>query len=265
MERVGILIERLQEQYQQHADNYYLVVTAQMLLAELQQKQKVADADKKVAVIMPAVGQSINHLAASTAEQKENSFVNNINVHTSNNNGAAVAAPPVQTNQVKEDASVERITDKVVAEEHHTEKASHIDKEKEKERYRWAFDPVAEVPTLAHQDKAVYELNEVMKANEQSLNERLRVEKLEVASLLKESPIRDLRKAIGINDRYLFLSELFRGDETMYERSIKTINDFKILAEAEYWIQRELKTKIGWNETSEAVHLFDQLVRRRFA
>jgi hypothetical protein len=111
----------------------------------------------------------------------------------------------------------------------------------------------------------VYELNEVMKDSEQSLNERLRVEKFEVASLLKEAPIRDLRKAIGINDRYLFLSELFRGDETMYERSIKTINDFKILAEAEYWIQRELKTKIGWNESSDAVRLFDQLVRRRFA
>ncbi|MEX6686911.1 hypothetical protein QTN47_05365 [Danxiaibacter flavus] len=263
MERVGILIERLQEQYQQHADNYYLIVTAQMLLAELQQKQKVADADKKVAVIMPAAGQSINHLAGSATEQKEPSFVNNISAHTSNNNGAAVAAPPVQ---VKEAPAVEPVAEKIVAHEHHdTEHVSHIDREKEKERYRWAFDPVAEVPTLAHQDKTVYELNEVMKASEQSLNERLRVEKLEVASLLKEAPIRDLRKAIGINDRYLFLSELFRGDETMYERSIKTINDFKILAEAEYWIQRELKTKIGWNESSEAVRLFDQLVRRRFA
>ena len=51
----------------------------------------------------------------------------------------------------------------------------------------------------------------------------------------------------------------------MYERSIKTINSFSILPEAEYWIQRELKTKIGWNEDSEAVNHFDQLVRRRFA
>jgi hypothetical protein len=265
MERVGILIERLQEQYQQHADNYYLIVTAQMLLAELQQKQKVADADKKVAVIMPAAGQPINHLAGSTIEQKEPSFVNNIGAHASNTNGAAVAVPPVQINQVIEAPPIEPVVEKVVIPEHHAENGAHIDREKEKERYRWAFDPVAEVPTLAHQDKTGYELNEVMKASEQSLNERLRVEKLEVASLLKETPIRDLRKAIGINDRYLFLSELFRGDETMYERSIKTINDFKILAEAEYWIQRELKTKIGWNESSDAVRLFDQLVRRRFA
>ena len=51
----------------------------------------------------------------------------------------------------------------------------------------------------------------------------------------------------------------------MYERSIKTINSFNILAEAEYWIQRELKVKIGWNEGSESVRHFDQLVRRRFS
>jgi hypothetical protein len=76
--------------------------------------------------------------------------------------------------------------------------------------------------------------------------------------------IRDLKKAIGINDRFLYINELFRGDENMYERSIKTINGFSILPEAEYWIQRELKVKIGWNQDSETVKQFDQLVKRRF-
>ena len=75
----------------------------------------------------------------------------------------------------------------------------------------------------------------------------------------------DLKKAIGINDRYLFINELFRGDETMYERSLKTINSFAIFPEAHYWIQRELKVKLGWNERSEIVGHFDQLVKRRFA
>ena len=72
-------------------------------------------------------------------------------------------------------------------------------------------------------------------------------------------------QAIGINDRYLFINELFRGDETMYERSLKTINGFTIFPEAQYWIQRELKVKLGWNERSETVDHFHQLVRRRFA
>ena len=89
--------------------------------------------------------------------------------------------------------------------------------------------------------------------------------KKEIVSKLVDAPVKDLRKAIGINDRYHFISELFRGDESMYERSIKTINSFNVYGEAELWISRELKTKLGWNEESFTVDLFDQLVRRRFS
>src|SRR6476620_5475020 len=103
MERVGILIERLQEQYQQHADNYYLIVTAQMLLTELQQQQKVADAGKKVAVIMPAAIQPMNHTVAGNnnidipAKQAEVS--NNTIVAT---NGTIEAKPVQEKNQQAE-------------------------------------------------------------------------------------------------------------------------------------------------------------------
>ena len=82
---------------------------------------------------------------------------------------------------------------------------------------------------------------------------------------MKETPIKDLRKAIGINDRFLFINDLFRGDEVMYERSIKTINSFNIYPEAEYWITRELKTKLGWDTELPVVLQFDQLVKRRFS
>ena len=95
--------------------------------------------------------------------------------------------------------------------------------------------------------------------------EKLKEEKKEVAAVLQGTPVKDLRKAIGINDRYLFINELFRGDENMYERSLKTINGFNIYPEAEYWIQRELKVKLGWLEEQEAVKVFDQLVKRRFS
>jgi hypothetical protein len=78
-------------------------------------------------------------------------------------------------------------------------------------------------------------------------------------------PVKDLRKAIGINDRFLFVSELFRGDETMYERSIKTINNFSIYPEAEYWMNRELKVKLGWDDNKETVKQFYLLVKRRFS
>jgi hypothetical protein len=74
-----------------------------------------------------------------------------------------------------------------------------------------------------------------------------------------------LRKGVGINDRFVFVRELFRGDDAMYERSIKTINNFTIFPEAEYWIARELKHKLGWDDKNETVKHFYQLVRRRFS
>ncbi|MES1198276.1 MAG: hypothetical protein ABUL41_03270 [Chitinophagaceae bacterium] len=86
-----------------------------------------------------------------------------------------------------------------------------------------------------------------------------------MVEVLKETPVKDLRKAIGINDRFLFINDLFRGDESMYERSIKTINSFNIFPEAEYWINRELKVKMGWDNNHSTVQHFDQLVKRRFS
>lgn len=108
-------------------------------------------------------------------------------------------------------------------------------------------------------------MNEMMARDEYSLNDKLKASIVEVGQVLTDTPLRDLKKAIGVNDRFVFISELFRGDESMYERSIKTINGFNIFPEAEYWIERELKVKLGWDETKPAVHHFYQLVRRRFS
>lgn len=125
------------------------------------------------------------------------------------------------------------------------------------------FDPMNEIPTFS-QHKIPKELNEMVDQQE-SLNDRLKENRAERMHSLKDSPIRDLRKGIGINDRFVFISELFRGDEPMYERSIKTINSFNIYPEAEYWMNRELKIKLGWDDTRETVKHFYQLVKRRFA
>jgi hypothetical protein len=99
----------------------------------------------------------------------------------------------------------------------------------------------------------------------QELNEKFREPRKELAQKLQDVPIKDLRKAIGINDRYLYINELFNGDEAMFERSVKTLNHFSILPEAEFWMQRELRIKLGWKEDNPLVQQFVQLVRRRFS
>ncbi len=154
------------------------------------------------------------------------------------------------------------ITKKEVEEEQEVISVPKI-KSKPKSQLDLHFDPMNEIPTFS-QYKIGKEVNEAVEQQE-SFNDRVKENRTELMHSLKDAPIRDLRKGIGINDRFVFISELFRGDEPMYERSIKTINSFNIYPEAEYWMNRELKIKLGWDDTRETVKHFYQLVKRRFA
>lgn len=226
MEKVGTLINKLKEQYDQQADVQQLANTVQLLLNELHQKEVSIISGSGISVVMPSTSAKLN------IQQEEKTVPKEIPTPSKIANG-------------------------------------------------WLFEDNTELPTLAHQMEVITkefvqtekpvkkaELNEVhelISADTESLNEKLKEERKELAHLLQEAPIRDLKKAIGLNDRFLFVNDLFRGDENMYERSLKTINAFSIYPEAEYWIQRELKVKLSWPDSSDTVRLFDQLVKRRFA
>ena len=261
MERVGILINKLQEQLNQQADAKSMLVTVQMLNAELMQnlQQKNGHSASKVSVVMP------NNYAAPAADGV--SVAEKINVESIQ----PIQQPKaVETNiAVPELVPVESISETKSEEPFKVEEPIKVeepvkDEPVKREHTSWIFDPI-EAPTLAHQEKVVYELNVAMSGEEPTLNDKLKTNNAEVAHILHEVPIRDLKKAISINDRHRFIEDLFRGDETMYERSIKTINNFHNYAEAEFWMQRELKLKLAWDNNSTQVKLFDQLVRRRFS
>ena len=93
----------------------------------------------------------------------------------------------------------------------------------------------------------------------------VRITNTELQEKLALDPIKDLKAAIGINDKFQFISTLFNGDEKAFEQGVKTINGFKIYAEAQFWIKSNLREQNKWDETAEAVKAFDLLVKRRFA
>lgn len=233
MERLESLINKLKQQFEQNTDPAVMLGTVQLLEFELSKMNSAVRQSlgtSKVAVVLP-IAQSIGQAVGAEYEK--------------------YAPKPVEqlpVKEVKETLLVEEGSVSLV------QKNGQLD---------MVFDPMMEIPTLSHQGKEK-EVNDAG-AKTESLNDKLKQGKTELVERLKETPVKDLRKAIGINDRFLFINELFRGDENMYERCIKTINSFSIYAEAEYWITRELKVKLGWNNDSEAVQHFDQLVKRRFS
>jgi len=231
MERIQVLIAKLKEQADQQADATEMLATLQLLQNELQNLQPVV-----AGAPAPARRLGTSKVAVVMPASMQVQF---------DKYGPKSTEPPV----VHE-------TEKVLVEK------GSVSIVQENGQLDMVFDPMHEIPTLSNQIRSNYNNKN---GEPESLNDKLREAKTELIEVLKETPVKDLRKAIGINDRFLFINDLFRGDESMYERSIKTINSFNIFAEAEYWINRELKVKLGWNVDDPAVIHFDQLIKRRFS
>lgn len=241
MERLSALIHKLKEQFEENVPPSQMLGTVRQIELELSQmasrpamsaeRPSTGAGTPKVAVMMPS-GTRSHHVPVEAMPAHEE---RRYQPHHKESNGhpKGTYSKPVMEPVLEKESP-------------------------------WSFDPLQEIPTLAHQ-QSVREINDAIGMNGTSMNDRLREEKVELAHVLTETPIRDLKKAIGVNDRYVFLNELFRGDETMYERSLKTLNSFRVYQEAEYWINRELKIKLGWNDNNSIVRHFCQLVRRRFS
>lgn len=226
MDRLAELISKLNEQFAQNADHGQLMMTVKQIEAAL-------------SALSPASGKALGTSKVSV-------LMPGVARYVEPQIASPKAAEPVAAPKNVEEK-------KVVKEQVITPKNEG-----------WLFDPMVEIPTLAHQ-KSGPEVNEAIGQQGVSLNDKLKAEVVEVKHLLNEAPVRDLKKAIGVNDRFVFINELFRGDENMYERSIKTINSFRIYPEAEYWIERELKVKLGWEDSRESTQHFYQVVKRRFS
>lgn len=135
----------------------------------------------------------------------------------------------------------------------------------------YALDFSKDLPTFAHQNLSCPAETEAAAMRKKVLNAiaQSNPDSPAVANPASDAshlePIRDLKKAIQATERHVFIHELFRGDEVMYERSIKTIQAFSIFPEAQFWIERELKTKLGWQDSDANFQHFAQLVKRRFS
>jgi len=238
MERVETLSQRLNDQIAAKASVDELLQTVQMLQSELihlKSSDNVTTENGKVAFDIPTV-------LIETAPFTEEKVVLNL--------------------EIDEEALADEL-------EQIKKTAETINSISIKNKKPFSFDPIEDTPTLIHQTNSEQvskkELNETMAPLSDSLNDKLKQSKKELSEALKDTPIKDIKKAIGINDRFQFINDLFKGDEAMYERSIKTINGFSIYPEAEYWIRRELKTKLGWDDQHDTVKQFDQLIKRRFS
>ncbi|PSK94571.1 hypothetical protein [Taibaiella chishuiensis] len=73
---------------------------------------------------------------------------------------------------------------------------------------------------------------------------------------------KDIRGAIGINDKYLFLNELFANNKTDYEETLDQLRLFDNYEEAYNWLQTYPAQKNRWDKEDDTVQSFLSLVKQ---
>jgi hypothetical protein len=83
-----------------------------------------------------------------------------------------------------------------------------------------------------------------------------------IADKMRQMHISDLRQAIGINEKFLFINELFNGDMGKYNKALDELNEMKTKeGVVTYFI--EMKIHNQWKEDNEAFIKFKELLDRK--
>ncbi len=99
------------------------------------------------------------------------------------------------------------------------------------------------------------------KGKSSSINEQLGTFKGEddVTEIMKLKPIQSLKAAIGLNDRFLFIREIFNGDKEAYDQAIAKLEKSSSTDDA----RAVIISYTGSSEENEAVKQLMDLVKRK--
>lgn len=104
-------------------------------------------------------------------------------------------------------------------------------------------------------------LSDRFKKQTTSLNEDITQAKpvYNISSRLQTKPITNIQNAIGLNDKFLFINELFNGDADKYNSTIETLNNATHFNEAYNFLVENFQ----WDMDSELVQKILDLIRRK--
>ncbi len=106
-----------------------------------------------------------------------------------------------------------------------------------------------------------------------SLNERISAQRkagaMDANSLLSASRgggdrITDIKSAISLNDKLLFIKDLFNGYSLAYSEAIELLNRYDDFASADAFLQTNYAKKNNWADKPVAVDKLYAILRRRF-
>ena len=85
-----------------------------------------------------------------------------------------------------------------------------------------------------------------------------------ISSQYQRAKVGDLTKAISINDKFIYIKELFHNRGEDFSASIRQLNECQNMEEA-FDCLEELKQKYFWDSKSDAYLSFCDLLRRKYS
>ena len=83
-----------------------------------------------------------------------------------------------------------------------------------------------------------------------------------IADKIQKSNISNIREAIGINEKFLFINELFNGDLGRYNKILDDINELPTKKGVDTYLF-ELKIEFQWTDENEAYIILKEILERK--
>lgn len=123
--------------------------------------------------------------------------------------------------------------------------------------------PNIKAPGMAHADM-LNRINEKIKTQEAiEIPEAAKMDETVKMEEKKADGI-DLKKMIGLNERYLFSAELFNKNMEAFNTAIEELNCFQDIEMAKKYIDNVLADENNWDMENEHVVQFITIIERRF-
>ena len=88
----------------------------------------------------------------------------------------------------------------------------------------------------------------------------------DISQRFANTPIKDIGKAMGINERIFTINELFKGDQQHFQTTADTLNEYTTFAQARAYLSKGPAAKYDWThpKRKKKAATFIKLIRRRY-
>lgn len=123
--------------------------------------------------------------------------------------------------------------------------------------------PVKEVAPVEKKDEPARDKDDVM-----TINQKISAQMGSANNITEQAgvqPVTNLKAAITLNDKLLYIKDLFNGYSLAYSEAIEILNRFNTFEEANRFLNKNYIAKNNWEAKPETMDKFFALLKRRYS